>query len=102
MIQSIVIIVTFLASSSANAQGIALPSLGNTEAADRQMLREVPDEHVHELELTPPDSEDTEQKTPEFIPSDPPDASAPASSNVWNTIQSATRIEIPDLSLIHI
>ena len=96
VIQSIVIIVTFLATSSANAQGIALPSLGNTEAADRQMLREVPDEHVHERGLTAPDGEDTEQKTPEFIPSDPPEASAPTSSNVWSTIQSATRIEIPD------
>ena len=96
MIQSIVVIVTFLATTSANAQGIALPSLGNTEAADRQMLREVPDEHVHDLELTPAEDKDIEQKTTDLIATDPPETSVPASSNVWTTIQSATRIEIPD------
>ncbi len=90
------IIVAFLAHTGANAQGIALPTLGNTEAADRQMLREVPDEHIHDLELTPAQDTDIEPEATEFVPARPPDVPVQTSTNVWTAIQSATRIEIPD------
>ena len=95
MISPIVIIVAILA-SGANAQGIALPSLGNTDAADRQMLREVPDEHIHDQELAPGDVTDVEQSATELTPSGPPDAPTRTSTNVWTAIQSAKRIAIPD------
>lgn len=96
VVSPIVIIVAFLALNGAKAQGIALPSLGNNDVADRQMLREVPDEHIHDHELPPTEVADIEQKATEIVPSGPPDAPILTTTNVWTAIQSARRIAIPD------
>jgi len=101
VIPATVIIVAALTPRHTNAQGIALPSLGNNDATDRPLLREVPDEHIHSGELIPPEIADPAvESATEIVVSNPTDAPAQTASNVWTTIQAATRISVPDNTAI--
>lgn len=105
-IQALLFIVSLLASMQAQPSetdskraALSLPSMGNTAALDRLMLREIADSHIFDPAFLPPANEASCCPQGGSSGSEA-QVSAASAKTVWQFVQQSRRLHIPDNAAI--